>query len=97
MKKVFLSITYLFLFSACVFADDSTVDNPNWGIQPASKDVQSLSPSQKVWDAERDQIIDKNYGSDQSPAFLNRENVDPQGSYLDDNYNYDDNDDYYVY
>lgn len=97
MKKIFLLTACLLFTSFQVFADCTTIDNPNWGIQPASKNFQKQSPLQKALDEQRDQAIYENYGSEQSPAFLNRENIDPQDSDSGGDYSPDYDDDNNVY
>lgn len=77
MNKVILLIMCFCLISYPVFADDAPADNSNWGVQPAYQDADDSSPSQDAWDRERDEIIDRKYGSEDSPAFLNRENINP--------------------
>lgn len=89
MKKVFLPFICLTLLYIPVYADDSPADSSNWGIQ-ANQHYSKPSPSQKVWDAQRDQIIDEKFGSDESPAFLNRENMNNRDSYSEDDYDYED-------
>lgn len=90
MKKVFLPLICLSLMHVPVYADDSPASASNWGIQ-TNPNYTKISPAQKVWDAQRDEIIDERYGSDESPAFLNRENIDPVDSDLEDEYDYKDN------
>lgn len=89
MKKVFLLFICLTFLYIPVYADDSPADGSNWGIQ-TNQHYSKTSPSQKVWDTQRDQIIDEKFGSDTSPAFLNRENIDPRDSDFEDNYDYED-------
>lgn len=89
MKKFVLLFICLFSFSYPVFADEAAPDNSNWGIQPITADQQKAketSASEKTWNQEVNETIYDNYGSDESPAFLNRENIDPHESDLDEDY-----------
>lgn len=89
MKKILLA-AFLLLFVLPVLADDS-----NWGISsyPQVKPSQQ-EQSEKVWNNENDELMYDNYGSANSPGFLNRGNVDPRGSISEDNYDYEDDDIY---
>lgn len=67
-----------------VFSDDSTgsdipFDSSNWGVQSVPQDNQDNdeSSAQDTWDRIHDQTIDKKYGSEDSPLFLNREEMNP--------------------
>lgn len=93
MEKFILLLIYLFMFSLFypAFADsEAPSDNSNWGIPtaPSGQLQGSPSPAQNVWDEERNNIIDKNYGSETSPAFLNRDKINPyeDGNDSDSNY-----------
>lgn len=82
MEKFILLFIYLFIFSLLspVFADGGAPsDNSNWGVPapPSGQFPGNPSPSQNVWDEERNNIIEKNYGSETSPAYLNREKINP--------------------
>ena len=85
MRIIFL-ILFLFLSQSAgyVFADDTAVDNSNWGIQSHSQSESGYgkpgSQSEDAWDAQQDDTIYNNYGSEESPAFLNRENINPNES-----------------
>lgn len=92
MKKIILFFICLIVFSFFypAFADETNFDNSNWGIQPVNQDEQQAketSPLEKIWNKEQDENIYDNYGSEESPAFLDRENIDPG------EYEYDYNDD----
>lgn len=87
MKKSALFLTFLFVFSAFPFFHYANAeisnDNTNWGIKTPEPDPpQSIKQeaSEKVWQGEHDEVIYDNFGSDQSPAFLNRENINPTES-----------------
>lgn len=69
-----------FLISLPVFADDSQTNSTNWGIQPKQKTQPAGEPSEYVWDKEEEEYIYDNYGSEYSPAFLNRQNMNPNES-----------------
>lgn len=83
MKKIILLIICLSLISLFypVFADDAPLDNSNWGVQPPptryDKGTNTAPTSEEVWDKQREQLIEGRYGSDESPSFLNRENMNP--------------------
>lgn len=84
--SLFLFTLYSLLFTSSVFADDS-----NWGIQPPSSlNRGKEEASQKVWDWEKGEKIDEYYGSEESPDFLNRENIDPATSEYNEQYDYED-------
>jgi len=78
MKKLFNLIICLslFLFTSCAFGDDAPSDDSNWGVQP-QKQSPKIAPSEKTWNEEQDETIYDNYGSEESPAYLNRENMNP--------------------
>ncbi|MFA7659522.1 MAG: hypothetical protein WCY19_08825 [Candidatus Gastranaerophilaceae bacterium] len=86
MKEFILSVMCLFLFFLFhpAFADDDgTSSNSNWGIPPASKDemsAQNSGSAEEAWSEEYNQTIYERYGSDESPAFNNRENINPNES-----------------
>ena len=86
MKQLFFLVLCLFLFLSIslAFADDAPCDNSNWGIQPQKQSPQKLSAAEKTWDEEEYEYIYENYGSQESPAFLNRENINPNEA----DYNY---------
>lgn len=77
MKKVFLLSLFLFFNSCFVLADDTAVDNSNWGIQPQKQISQKPSAAEKTWNEEEYHLIYDDYGSDKSIYFLNRENMSP--------------------
>lgn len=64
------------------FADSSSVDDTNWGVQPTLRPAQAITPeaSEDVWNQQRNNIIDEKYGCDTSPGFLNRDNINPNES-----------------
>lgn len=82
----FFFTLYSLLFTQSAFADDS-----NWGIQqqPNVNPAPSQN-SQKVWEKEQNEKLYENYGSQDSPAFLNRENIDPATSEYEEKYDYED-------
>lgn len=85
MKKSVLFLICLFIFPLFHFAQaDVTGDDSNWGIQPTKSVPAPTEKSEQTWQDEHDEAIYDNYGSDQSPAFLNREKINPNES----NYNY---------
>lgn len=98
MKKNTKRILILFAFctlhfTSLAFADDNS---SNWGIQPLNKSQQNGSEAaEKVWNRENNETIDENYGSEESPAFLNREDVDPATSDFNESYDYDYDDEPY--
>lgn len=80
MKKIILFFIFLtaFTFFYPALADESAYDNSNWGVHPLSDKEQKskeTSSSEKIWNEEQDEMIYENYGSEESPAFLNRENT----------------------
>lgn len=79
MNKLLLLIICCCFLHCPAFADntDAPSDNTNWGINPTPQNNNNITPSEKAWDAEHDEIIDNRYGSVYSPAFLNRENINP--------------------
>jgi hypothetical protein len=90
MRK-FLSFFIFILFIAPAWADDAPSSIPNWGIRlsPQAKPT-SKEDSEKVWDKEQYEKLHENYGSPDSPGFLNREGIDPATSDLEDKYDYED-------
>lgn len=94
MKKIVLLIICLFLFysQAPARADDDSFDDSNWGVQPINKNehpTDKTPSAEKVWNNLRDEKIYENYGSDKSPAFLNRENINPSDDDSGDSNTYD--------
>jgi uncharacterized protein YxeA len=86
MKK-FLCCLVLILFISPALANDITTNDSNWGIQsPIEKQQKEAETSEKIWDKEQNQKLYENYGSQDSPAFLNRENIDPSNSEFEDKY-----------
>lgn len=86
MKKMFFIVISLLLCSVFngIFADEAAPDNSNWGVPPMSQNEQVIdentTPSENTWNDEHDLKIYNNYGSEKSPAFLNRENINPNES-----------------
>lgn len=72
----------LFSFSYPAFGDDAPADDSNWGVQPVPQPTQDTggSAEQDAWKREHDEIIYQKYGSEDSPSFLNRENMNPNES-----------------
>lgn len=82
MKKIILLFICLLLSLCSVFADDNPLDNSNWGVQPLptrryNTETNDVPTPEEIWDRQRDQIIEGRYGSDDSPSFLNRGNMNP--------------------
>lgn len=74
MKRIVLLFSALFIFQFPALAQDA---DSNWGIQQQQNSSnQCNSIEEKVWQREYDRALYEEYGSDQSPAFLNRENID---------------------
>ena len=95
MKKIIRRILLLFAFcylpflhfASLAFADESS----NWGIQqPQTEKAKQSETSEKVWEHEQSDNIYENYGSEDSPGFLNREGVDPATSDFEEKYDYED-------
>ena len=66
-----------------MLAEDTTYADSNWGIQPASDNQQAKQDNnsdQQGADDFYSELIAPQYGSDQSPAFLHRENINPNES-----------------
>lgn len=82
MKKSVFLIICIFLFSAPTFSDGVSSDNSNWGIQPPSANTQNdnTSDEEDEWNRIHDEVIYKKYGSEESPSFLNREEMNPNES-----------------
>lgn len=93
MKKVSLLIIFLFIFSYMnhAFADDvNPTSDPNWGVKPKNENAAQAdesNQSEEEWNKIYDQMMYNKYGSDESPAFLNREKMNPSES----EYGYDGN------
>lgn len=85
LMKKFLSFLALVSFISPVFAEE------NWGVQsPPSVKQGAEEASQKVWDREESEKIHEYYGSEESPGFLNREDIDPSTSEFEEKYDYED-------
>ena len=80
MKKLFsliLFFVFCSIFTSPVFADGSVYNGSNWGVPYYSQDdEQSGEAEEQVWQDELDESNYENYGSDDSPAYLNRQNID---------------------
>ena len=86
MKKFFY-LSILFLIISPALANDISANDSNWGIQsPIEKQQKEAETSEKVWEKEQSGKLYENYGSQDSPAFLNRENIDPSTSDFEDKY-----------
>lgn len=83
MKKIAsLFISTFFLLSPA-YGDDTPLDDSNWGIQHRASNTsesQNISPSEQAWNETIDTAIYDQYGSEYSPAFSNRENMNPNES-----------------
>lgn len=78
---------YSLLFIPFALADDSS----NWGIQqPQVEKTKQGETSEKVWEKEQSEKLYQDYGSTDSPGFLNREDVDPATSDFEEKYDYED-------
>lgn len=89
-----LSSCLLFTFYFLLFTSSALADDSNWGIQPPSTKQVPSQASQKVWENEQSEKLYENYGSQDSPAFLNRENIDPATSEYEEKYDYEDDEPY---
>lgn len=95
MKKIIFLVFFIFLFISPVIADNNS---SNWGVQPLNVNPQNGSEaSERVWNRENNENVYENYGSEESPAFLNRDDVDPATSEFNENYNYNYDDDPYEF
>lgn len=85
MRKIipFVCLSLFSIFSPAV-ADDSPCNTTNWGIQTQpQKNIKSGETSETTWNREQQDDIEENYGSIYSPAFLNRENINPDEAEYD--------------
>lgn len=96
MKRIYGCILSLFAFCILHFAVSSVSAEENWGVQSTSSPVKqgAEEASQKVWDKEENEKIHENYGSEESPGFLNREDIDPATSDFEEKYDYEDDEPY---
>lgn len=96
MNKILRYILLLFVFCMLHFAALPVLaDDSNWGIQPSSQVKQpSSQAAEKTWEKEQNEKLYENYGSQDSPAFLNRENVDPATSEFEEKYDGEDDEPY---
>ncbi|MDD3436170.1 MAG: hypothetical protein PHC64_03350 [Candidatus Gastranaerophilales bacterium] len=83
MDKIILILSLFLFLILPVFADDDCYcDYSNWGITPSLQGQESSQePSEQTWENMRNETIDENYGSEYSPSFLNRENIDLSDPY----------------
>lgn len=83
MKKFAFLIIFILAFSYMhhALADDvNPTSDPNWGVPSENENTHNDDYSKSgedEWDKIYDQTIYNKYGSDQSPAFLNRDNMNP--------------------
>lgn len=81
----------LLRFTPLVFADEAS----NWGVQqPPAEKTKPSETSEKVWEHEQSDKLYENYGSPDSPGFLNREGIDPATLETEDKYDYEDDEPY---
>jgi len=80
-----LLVLCMFLLSYPAIAQDETCNGTNENIQQPNKNQQpNVNPggSESDWDIMYDETIYERYGSTESPAFLNREEMNPnEGDY----------------
>ena len=80
MKKIILIICLLISYP--VVASDKgyngNFSSNNNGQQTTRQSADDDSVTQSQWDEIYNQTIDERFGSVESPAFLNRENIDPE-------------------
>lgn len=95
MKRIIRCILIFFAFchfpllhfASLAFADESS----NWGVQqPSVEKTKQGETSEKIWDNEQAERLYDDYGSPDSPGFLNREGIDPRDSTSEDDYDYED-------
>lgn len=95
MKRIYGCILSLFAFCILHFVALPVSAEENWGVQPQSSIKQDAGEtSQKVWNKEESQKIDEYYGSEESPDFLNRGDIDPATSEYNEQYDYEDDEPY---
>lgn len=88
MKRIYGCILLLFALCPLHFASFA---EENWGVQPSTSVKQDAGEtSQKIWDKEENEKIHEYYGSEESPGFLNRGDIDPSTSDYDERYDYED-------
>lgn len=78
MKKFLLLFLFLFLISPAFAYDYQSNNNSVPNQQTTNTQNNSKEASEQVFDETKDQLIYDYFGSEESPAFLNRENIDPQ-------------------
>lgn len=80
MKKfiLFSLLICTAFISSAVWADDSDSDvsGYNWIKQDQQNQEENDMIKRDQWDQIYNQTVDEKFGSDASPAFLNRENID---------------------
>lgn len=89
MKKIVLFFMCLFCLCFSVDAKDLTgcavsLKNTPQSQDDIQDDNNAGSEAEDVWEREYERALDEGYGSSQSPAFLNRENINPN----EDEYDY---------
>lgn len=87
MKKFTSLVVVLMCLASPAWADGGAIDDSNWGIQSTPSQIQAAPPvsnSEQTWKDTVDTTIYNKYGSEYSPAFQNRENINPNES----DYNY---------
>lgn len=80
MKKLIL-LTMCILLISPAFADDYPYKDSSQFIQKQKEEARQESAkeaSEQTFDQTKEQLIYDYYGSIESPAFLNRENIDPE-------------------
>lgn len=86
MKNFALLFACLLTFSifSYAIAEEEIPNDPGWSIRPKQQ-INTIygEDEEQIWNNEEEQNIEKNYGSDKSPTFMNRNNSSPD--YTDDN------------
>lgn len=78
---------YSLLFTPLAFANEQQ----NWGVQPPPEEkIKQNETSEKVFEHEQSDKLYENYGSSDSPGYLNREGIDPSTLETEDKYDYED-------
>jgi len=92
MRKMFLLLICMFLFSPLGFAqEESPYPDANPNVKQTDEDgepIDTSAPAERIWQGEQYQNIQDEYGSNQSPSFEGRENINPNES----DYGYGEND-----
>lgn len=87
MNKEVLLILCMCLLSYPAIAQDETYTDTNKNVQQQNTNNEPTTQpegSESDWNLLYDQLVNERYGSIESPAFLNRENMNPNES----NYGY---------